>query len=149
MTAWPAALAVIVLLASGCYHYRSTPFRQLATREFVHVIADSGFVLQAEHFNGSESADTCRLTRAEGNVRQVVADTVWLAPIAYALPEPGEATLCRHVGGGFFTRDAGVDLRVHASRIEGRRTRRTILWMTVWTLVGSLLFIDSKSHVAS
>jgi hypothetical protein len=130
------ALPLVALLVVGCYSYRATPYRQLVPREFVRVIADSGFAMQAEHFTGRESANNCRLTRAEGTIHRVSSDTVWLAPIAFALPAAGEATLCRHISGGFFTRDAGVDLRVHANRFEARRTRNSLFWTAA-----SLLFL--------
>jgi hypothetical protein len=106
------------------------------------VIADSGFTMQLDHFDGTRIPLPCRLTRAEGTIARVRADTVWLAPISLATPQAGENTDCRLITRGYFARGSGADLRIVASRMEVRRTRNTVILTSILTILMAIIIDD-------
>lgn len=129
---------VLVPLLAGCFTYRAVPQNELAPREYVKVVADSGFVMHAQTYNHTERMlPTCRLTSAEGTLLRISADTVWLSPIAFARPAANESADCRNLKTAFTVRSAGTAVHINANRFDRAQSRNAMVWGTV---IGAVLY---------
>jgi hypothetical protein len=135
---WQRGLLMALPLLAGCTTYRAVPHHDLVPREYVKVVADSGFVMHAQLYNHTtEMPQTCRVLSAEGTLHRVSADTVWLVPISVVRPASGESDACLNLSRAFTIRDASTNQLFNARRLDRARSTNALIWGTV---VGAAIY---------